>query len=156
MKQTCAVIVLAVLAGCGGDEVKQPAPAAPAPVAPAPAPVKPSVPKKVMAPPLTDAQNTAVKAAFDTARGFVKQADALKLQGDNLVKAQGAAAANDTYVKAKDLYHQAVMTVSDWTDGDLGGKVTDAQRDDYLGDYTREVSRWQKAMSDLGKIHKDN
>ena len=43
-------------------------------------------------------------------------------EGEKIEKAQGRDAANATLVKAKDLYHKAVETVSDWTDGDLGGK----------------------------------
>jgi hypothetical protein len=155
VKKTSALIALVLLAGCK-KEVPPPEPPpvkAPEPVKPAPKPVTPPKPK---APPLTDAQNAAIKSAFEGARALVKQADALKSQGDTLVKSAGAAAANDVYVQAKDLYRKAVEAVSEWCDGDLGGKVTDAQLKDYLGDYVAELSRWQKSMSELGKIHKDD
>jgi len=155
VKKTSALLVLALLVGCKKEEPK----VEPAPVKP-PEPVK-APPKQVpaakpKAPPLTEAQNAGIKAAFDGARALIKQADALKSQGDMLVKTGGPAAANDVYVKAKQLYHDAVGAVSDWCDGDLGGKVTDAQLKDYLGDYVNELSRWQKSMSELGKIHKDD
>jgi hypothetical protein len=155
VKKTCSLLVLVLLAACHKEEPKPETPAAkpPEPVKPAP---KAATPPKPKAPPLTDAQNAGIKAAFDGARALVKQADALKSKGDALVKSSGPAAANDTYVQAKDLYHKAVESVSEWCDGDLGGKVSDAQLKDYLGDYVNELSRWQKSMSELGKIHKDN
>jgi len=154
VKKTSALLVLLLLAACKKEEAKvEPAPVkAPEPVKAPPKPVAAAKPK---AQPLTEAQNAGIKAAFDGARALVKQADALKSKGDTMVKSGGPAAANDTYVQAKELYHKAVESVSDWCDGDLGGKVTDAQLKDYLGDYVNELSRWQKSMSELGKIHKD-
>jgi hypothetical protein len=155
VKKTCSLLALVLLASCSKDvpPPEQPAAKPPEPVKAPPKPVPAAKPK---APPLTDAQNAGIKAAFDASRALVKQADALKSKGDMIVKSQGPAAANDTYVQAKDLYHKAVEGVSEWCDGDLGGKVTDAQLKDYLGDYVNELSRWQKSMSELGKIHKDN
>jgi hypothetical protein len=43
--------------------------------------------------------------------------------------------------------------MSDWCDGDLVGKVTDAQVKEYLSMEVAEVGKWQRAMSDLGKLH---
>ena len=154
MKKTCSLLALVLLAGCG-DDAPAPAPVVEAPK-PAPAPVKPPAPVKAnLAPPLSDAQKAAVQKAFTEARALVKQAEQLKAEGDRIEKAQGRDAANDTLVRAKDLYHKAVESVSDWTDGDLAGKVTDAQVKDYLSDYVNEVGRWQKAISDMGKLHKN-
>ena len=151
MKKTAALIVLAFAAGCSDPPpkpVEAPKPAqAPKPVAP------PKAAKPNMAPPLSDAQNAAISKAFTEARALAKEAADLKAEGDKIEKAQGRDAANATLYKAKSLYHKAVESVSDWTDGDLAGKVTDAQLKDYLGTYTAEVGKWQKAISDMGKVH---
>jgi len=156
VKKTCALLALVLLAACKKDVPPPEQPAA-KPPEPVKAPPKPVTPPKPKAPPLTDAQNAGIKAAFDGARTLVKQADALKAKGDALVKSAGPAAANDTYVQAKDLYHKAVESVSVWMDSDdIGGKLSQAQINDYLGDYAAELNRWTKSMSDLGKIHKDN
>jgi hypothetical protein len=150
-----AVFAIALLA-CGCGE-KEPAPA-PTPPAPPPAPVAPpkNGPAKVtMAPPLTDIQRTELNKSFTAARELAKQADKAKAEADLIEKTQGRAAANDKLVEAKDLYHRAAESVSDWLDGDLAGKVTDAQLKDYLGAYVAEVGKWQKAYADLSKVHKD-
>jgi hypothetical protein len=146
-------LALVLLAGCGKTE-PPPAPKAAEPAKP-PAPAASAPAKPGKAPPLSDAQMSALKTDFETARGFAKQADKLKADGDVLLKGQGIAAANDNFVKARELYQKAVGTVSDWIDGDLAGKVTDAQVKDYLYDYVAEVGRWQKALSEMGKLHKD-
>jgi len=160
VKKTCAFLALAVLlAGCGGcgEEQKPVDQAPPKQAEPPKAPPKQTPVAKPKAPPLTDAQWAGIKAAFESSRKKVKEADALKAEGDALVKSSGPAAANDTYVKAKQLYHDAVEDVSVWMDSDdLGGKFTSAQIEDYLGDYTHELKRWTTSMSELGKIHKDN
>jgi len=153
VKNTAALVLLAFAAGCSDPP---PPPAAPAKPAEAPKPATPPKPAKPnMAPPLSDAQNAAIAKAFTEARALAKEAEAAKAEGDRIEKAQGRDAANATLVKAKDLYHKALENVSDWTDGDLGGKVTDAQLKDYLGTYVSEVGKWQKAISDIGKVHKD-
>ena len=147
-----AALALLLLAGCG-PKAPPPAPKPaeqPKPPAPVAAPAKPG-----KAPPLSDAQMAALKKDFETARALVKDADKFKVEGDAILKAQGAAAANDTFVKSKELYQKAVGTVSDWIDGDLAGKVSDAQVKDYLGEYVGEVGRWQKAISSMGKLAKD-
>jgi hypothetical protein len=153
VKKTCTLLALVLLASCSEDAPKPTPPVEPpkpAPVAVKPAPTKPS-----MAPPLSEAQKKALEAAFADARALAKQADQAKTEGERIEKAQGRDAANATLVKAKDLYHKAVEMVSDWTDGDLAGKITDAQVKDYLSNYVTEVGKWQKAISDIGKVHKD-
>lgn len=153
MKKTAPLALLFLVAACGPDK-PAPAPKQPDPT-PAPAPVATAPAKPGKAPPLSDAQNAALKKDFETARGFAKQADKFKADGDMQAKGQGMAAANDNFVKARELYQKAVGTVSDWIDGDLAGKVTDAQVKDYLYDYVAEVGRWQKTVADMGKLHKD-
>jgi hypothetical protein len=152
VKKSAVLVVLAFAAGCSDPPPK---PADPPKPAEAPKTAAPKASKPGMAPPISDAQWTAIKAAFVTARGYGAEADKLRTEGANLERTQGRAAANDTLVKAKELYHKAVEAVSDWTDGDLGGKITDAQVKDYLGEYMIDVGKWQKAMSEMSKVHKD-
>jgi hypothetical protein len=152
VKKTAALLALVLLAGCS----KAPPPPAPEP-APAPAPKPAEAPKPAkpnMAPPLSDAQKAALKIAFDKARELVKQAQKFKAEGEAIEKAQGREAANNTLVKAKDLFREACELTEDWVEPDLG-KVTEGQVKDYLTEYFNERARWQKAMAEMGKLHKD-
>lgn len=148
----CLVLLAFSAAACNDPPPPPPVKKAPEPVAP-PKPAPP--PKPNLAPPLSAAQKAALDAAFTTARGYAKQAAELKIQADAIERSKGRAEANDTLVRSKELYHKACEAVSDWVEGDLAGKISDAQVKDYLGDYVSEVGRWQKAMSDIGKVHKD-
>ena len=145
------ILALLVLAGC---EAKAPPPAPkaanPAPsTAPAATPAKPG-----KAPPLTDAQKAEMQTCFTKARAIVKEAEKLKAEGEILEKGQGRAAANDTLVKAKDKYREALEMTEEWTEPELN-KVTDAQVKDWLYDQVAERGKWTKAIADLGKLHKD-
>ena|ERR1043166_6459715 len=155
MKKACAVLALALLAGCGND-VPPPDPVR-TPAPPPPPPAKQLPPKPAMAPPLSAAAKTEMDATFNEARAKVKQAREFKKQGDGLLKANGAAAANDTYVKAKELYHQAVDMTEVWIEPEISPpKVTAAQVHDYLESYNSERGRWIQEMAELGKVHKDD
>ncbi len=155
MKQSALLLVLATLLPACGEE-PAPTPTAPPPVVAKKPVAPPPVAQPGKATPLSESQKQALEAAFNEARGYAKEADGLKIQADAIERAQGRAAANDKLVQAKELYHKACDTVSDWLDGDLAGKVTDAQVKDYLGSYVTEAGRWQKAISDIGKVHKDD
>lgn len=146
------VVALAALSGCSKEE-PPPAPA-PAPEPPKAAPAKPAPAKPNLAPPLSDAQKAAMEKSFNAARELVKKAREFKAQGDALVKTQGIQAANDVYVKARDLYRQATETTEEWIEPELG-KVTEAQVKDYLGSMLSERGTWVKENASMGKLHKD-
>lgn len=147
-----ALLVLAALAGCK----KEAPPPAPAPVAepPKPAPVKPAPAKPSLAPPLSDAQKAAMEKCFNAARELVKQARGLRTQAEAIEKTQTREAANDIYVKARDLYRQATESTEEWIEPELG-KVTEAQVKDYLGSMLSERGAWVKENASMGKLHKD-
>jgi hypothetical protein len=127
VKYAAALVVLAALAGC---KKKEPEPA-PVPVAEPPKPVaaKPSPPKPTLSPPLSAAQQAAIE------------------------KTQTREAANDIYVKARDLYRQATESTEEWIEPELG-KVTEAQVKDHLGSMLNERGAWVKESASMGKLHK--
>lgn len=149
------LLILGSLAGCGNEQPAPVAPVAPTTTKPAATTTRPPVAKTVVAPPLSAIQKSELEKSFTVARGYAKEAEKLKLEAQQIEKTQSRAAANETYVKAKDLYHKACEEVSDWLEGDLAGKVTDAQVKDYLASYQTEVGKWQQALGDIGKVHKD-
>lgn len=151
MKNTAALIVLAALAGCSDPP---PPPAPPAPVeAPKPAP-KPVASKPTLSPPLSAAQKTAMEKSFNAARELVKQARGLRTQAEAIEKTQTREAANDIYVKARDLYRQATESTEEWIEPELG-KVTEAQLKDHLGSMLSERGTWVKENASMGKLHKE-
>jgi hypothetical protein len=95
-----------------------------------------------------------MQKCFTAARAIAKEAEKLKVEGEALEKQQGRAAANDTLVKAKKKYQEALGMTEDWTEPELG-KVTEAQVKDWLSDQVTERGRWTKAVADLGKLHTD-
>lgn len=138
--------VLVAAGACG----KKPAPA-PTPVAaPAPTPGKPAPP----APPpkLTGDQMVRLEADFAKAREIAKEADRFRDEGRNLAKAGGQEAANDSWVKAKKRYQEALNITERWVEGELH-EVTDAQVKAYLGRWQDERGAWIKSAADFGKLH---
>lgn len=139
--------VLVAAGACG----KKPAPAPAAPVAaPAPTPGRPAPP----APPpkLTGDQTVRLEADFARAREIAKEADRYRDEGRNLARTGGQEAANDSWVKAKKKYQEALNITERWVEGELN-EVTDAQVKAYLGRWQDERGAWIKAMSEFGKLH---
>jgi hypothetical protein len=152
--RAAALAVLATLSSACNQ--KAPAPPAPPP-APAPAAQpKPAGPKPPEPPPkLSDTQMGALQLAFKSARQQVEEARKLKREGEAIERSKSRQEANDTYVKAKELYRKATESTEEWIEPDLG-KVTAAQVDAYLTAWRDERGKWIKEMSDLGKVHKDD
>lgn len=156
MKTILALALVAAVGAAAGCRKKEPPapPPAPAPEPPKPAP-KPAAPAKpALAPPLTPAQKAEMERVFAEARKLVTQAMKLKSEGELIERSQGREAANDTLVKARDLFREACEMTEDWIEPELG-KVTEAQVKDHLSAYFDERGKWQKLNSDMGKLHKD-
>ncbi len=147
-----ALVVLAALAGC---KKKEPEPV-PVPVAEPPKPVaaKPSPSKPALSPPLSAAQQSAMEKSFGAARELVKRARGLRAEAEAIEKTQTREAANDIYVKARDLYREATESTEEWIEPELG-KVTEAQLKDHLGAMLSERGAWVKENASMGKLHKD-
>lgn len=151
MNKLPLLLLVLVAAACSKD---------PPPVVEPPKPVEP--PKKVeppkpakpnLSPDLSAAQKAELDASFKKARDLVAQGLKYKAEGEAIEKGQGRAAANDTLVKAKDCFRQACEIVEDWVEPELG-KVTEAQVKDHLSQYQSEIAKWQRYISELGKLHK--
>ena len=153
MNKPCLLLALALLAGCGDDPPK-PAPVPTPPVAATKPQQTSQTSKPNTAPPLTEVQKAEMQKVVVSARELVKQARGFKKQGDGLLKSGGPQAANDTYVKARDLFRKALDMTEDWTEPELG-KVTEAQVKDHLQDVVNERAAWTKENAEMGKLHKD-
>src|SRR5204863_139861 len=114
-------------------------------------PEPPPMPGK--APRLTEAQMADMQKTLVTAREKVKQAREFKKQGMEILKAKGIQEANDTLVKARDLFKAALEGTEDYVEPELG-KVTEAQVKDYMGDVVNERATWTKEIAEMGKLHK--
>lgn len=145
MRILTALVLVAALGACG----KKPAPA---PVVQAPAPSAPAVKPPAPPPPLTPAQKIEVEDTFGKARQLASEATSLYNEGVKLRQTGGPEAANDTFVKAKKLYQQALSSTEYWIEADLG-KVTKGQIDAYLGKYVAEREVWLKNVANMGKLH---
>ena len=146
-RTTLAVVVIAAtaLSACG----KKPAPVV---AAPAPAPAV-AGPKPVAPPPrLTGEQTVSMDADFARGRAIAKEADGFREAGRAIAKEKGQEAANDTWVKAKHKYQEALTVTERWVEGELH-VVTDAQVKAYLGARVDERGAWIKAISEMGKLH---
>lgn len=152
MKKTAALVLIALVAGCSPPPAPPPEPVKSPEPPTAPVVAKPARP--AMAPPLSAAQKQVMESAFTAAREMVKKARDLRREAEQIEKAQGREAANDTYVKARDLYRDATESTEDWIEPEIG-KVTEAQVKDYLTSYLEERGTWVKENASMGKLHKD-
>lgn len=143
IRSTLPLLVLLTAVACGPSEKPQ------APVQPAPSstmPAKAGVPK-----PSAEAIQQ-LDAAFDEARGYIEQARAFKSEAEKIERESGRQAANDKLKKASRMYSQAMELVSDVIEPELG-PFTEEQYDEYLGQWTMELGKWQKEKAGLGRIH---
>lgn len=136
------LVLLSAVACSKGEKLQAPV----QPAQPAAVPAKAGVPK-----PSTEAIQQ-LDAAFDEARGYIEQARQFKAEAEKIQVESGRQAANAKLKKASSLYREALGVVSDIIEPELG-PFTEEQVDEYLGQWTHELGKWQKEKAALGRIH---
>ncbi len=92
------------------------------------------------------------ESAYTEAKDLVKLARKFRDEGKELEAASGPNAAKVKYRKAKQLYKNALQLMEDAIEPDLNDDLTQEQVDAFLKKYTREMGRWGKENSSMGKV----